>query len=336
MGCGCIHYSNNKDNLTSNLNITNINNYTYTEKDSKYLNHKNASNIEIEKISLNKNSLKRKTTINKHNSSQFYSSKSLFSYKENNYDLPNEDYSEYYLLLGKDIESLTIRKEIYISCKNLSYSNRSYGYYVLIEKKEGNFWTFFSQTEISYYTSNPSFIKSFIINYNFKEKKKQLFRFIVKFIDKYGKTFQLGEPPEISLQNLFSSKNQEITLNLKDKGEIIIRAEDKKNLSEFVQMRIGIKGETMSNNKIFCKISRKINDKNDFFSLYITEEKEHIYDKNEKIFYWNLVEFDSDRIAKNPLINQKKFNIIKFQIFEEVEKKKKGKRLTEKEIDIDE
>ena len=326
MGCGCIQYIKNKDTMASNLNQLSINNFTLTEKDSKK-NSKIITNNEIEKV---------KNNFNKINSNQLYSSKSLYTNNENNYYLSKEDFSEYYLLLGNDIETLAIRKEIFISCKNLSYFNRSFGYYVIIEKKDVNFWSFFSQTEISRYTSNPSFIKSFIINYNYNnnnKNKEQIFKFTVICIEKDEKIFQLGSI-EINLQNLFSSKNQELSLNLKDKGEIIIRAEDKKNISEFVQMRIGIKGERMTNNKIFCRISRKINNKNELFPIYITEEKEHIYDKNEKIFYWELFEFDSDRISKNQFINQIKINIIKFQIYE-VEKKRKQKLLTEKEVNID-
>lgn len=278
MGCGCIHFSNNKNNIISNLNQSTLNFYTLSEKEIKTINNKNKSSNDIVKFNfLNLKSDKK--SFNKNNSN-----KSL--HIENNDYIQKEDFSEYHLLLGNDIESLTMRKEIFISCKNLSYFNRSFGYYIIIEKKEENLWSYFSQTEVSLYTSNPSFIKSFIINYNYKDKKKeQIFKFTANYIDKYGKTFQLGSI-EINLHNLFSSKNQEIALKLKDKGEIIIRGEDKRNISEFVQMRIGIKGERMTNNKIFCKISRKINNKEEFCPFYITEEKEHIYEKNEKVFYW--------------------------------------------------
>lgn len=333
MGCGCVHFSNNKDHIKSNIVQYNINNIISTEKNSKNNSSKNKSNDKIEK--LNVSSKNSKNSLYRINSKKSFPSKSQYSYHENNYYATNEDYSEYYLLLGKDIEPLTIKTEIFISCKNLGYFSRSFGYYVLVEKKDGKFWSFFGQTEVSRYTASPSFIKSFIINYNFREnEREQSFRFIVKYIEKDEKSFPLGNV-EINLQNLFTNKNQEITLNLGDKGQITIKSGQKKNISEFIQMRIGIKGSRMTNNKIFCRISRKTNNKNELLPLYVTEEKEHIHNKKEKVFYWDLIEFDSDRIAKKQLISTLDINIVKFQIFE-VEKKKKQKPLTEKEVNIDE
>ena len=334
MGCGCINFSKHKVSIHNNINKININDFNKTEKEEKSNNQNNRENKILNLV--NNNKINKKNTLNK----KSFSLKNKYTYSEKNYYETNEDYSEYYLLLGNDIEPLTIKTEIFISCKGIKNFRRSFGYYVLIEKKDGKFWSFFGQTEISRYTADPSFVKSFFINYNFREKKEnQIFRFTVKYIEKDEKTFSLGRV-ETDLQTLFSTKNQELTLNLEDKGkikgQITIKGGQKKNISEFVQMRIGIKGPkiTTNNNKIFCRISRKTNNKNEILPLYITEEKEHIHEKKQKIFYWKLIEFDSDRIAKKQLISQLDINIITFEIFEVI-KKKKERPLTKKELNID-
>ena len=338
MGCGCVRFSNNKDNIKSAINQSQLNIITNTEKEAKNILNKNNSADNIEKINISNNEpTKVKNSSNKDSESKQKLIKSKYSIREKNYNATNEDFSEYYLLLGKDIEPLTVKTEIFISCKNLPNFNRSFGYYTLVEKKDGNFWSVFGQTEISRFTPNPSFIKSFIINYNFREnKEKQLFRFTVKCIEKDENTISLGSI-EIDLQTLFSNKNenQEITKSLAgNKGQVTIKGGQKKKISEFIQMRIGIKGPRMTNNKIFCRISRKTNSKNESIPLNVTEEKEHIHEKKEKVFYWKLIEFDSERIAKKQLISTLDINIVKFQIFE-VEKKKKEKLLTQKEVNID-
>lgn len=338
MGCGCVRFSNNKDNIKSAINQSQLNIITNTEKEAKNILNKNNSADNIEKINISNNEpTKVKNSSNKGSESKQKLIKSKYSIREKNYNATNEDFSEYYLLLGKDIEPLTVKTEIFISCKNLPNFNRSFGYYTLVEKKDGNFWSVFGQTEISRFTPNPSFIKSFIINYNFREnKEKQLFRFTVKCIEKDENTISLGSI-EIDLQTLFSNKNenQEITKSLAgNKGQVTIKGGQKKKISEFIQMRIGIKGPRMTNNKIFCRISRKTNSKNESIPLNVTEEKEHIHEKKEKVFYWKLIEFDSERIAKKQLISTLDINIVKFQIFE-VEKKKKEKLLTQKEVNID-
>ena len=325
MGCGCTHFFNKKENINSNINTISINNLKKSEKDIK-------KDIN-DKLNINKKN-EKKPSINKTYSRQKYSIKKKYTNRDKKFYAKNDDYSEYYLLLGKDIEPLSIKTEIFISCKNLAKFSRSFGYYVIVEKKDGKFWSFLGRTETSRYTASPSFIKSFIINYNFRDsEEKQLFKFIVKYIEKDEKTIVL-DSKEINLQNLFTTKNQEITFNLKDKGQITIKGNQKKNISEYVQMRIGIKGPRMTTNKIFCRIFRKTNNKDEMLPLYVTEEKDHVNDKKENIFYWKLIEFDSDRIAKNQLISQFDINIIKFQIFE-VEKKKKEKQLTELEVNID-
>ena len=324
MGCGCIPFYNKNANINSNINKNSLNNLKIAVKDIKEDNNNKLNlnpmhnKLNEKKVNINKSTLKKNILYRR--DKKFYSK--------------NEDYSEYYLLLGKDIEPLSIKTEIFISCKNLPKFSRSFGYFVLVEKRYGKFWSFFGRTEISRYTSSPSFIKSFIINYNFRDNKEsQIFKFKVKNIEKDEKIVQL-DSKEINLQNLFNSKNQEITENLKDKGQITIKLSQKKNISEYVQMRIGIKGARMTTNKIFCRIFRKTNNKNEMLPLYVTEEKDHINDKNENIFYWKLIEFDSDRLSKNQLISQLDINIIKFQIFE-VEKKKKEKKLTEIDVNID-
>ena len=335
MGCGCVRFSNNKDNIKSAINPSQLNIITNTEKITKNFFNKNNSADNIEKINiLNNEAIKAKNSSNKASESNKNLLKSNYSIREKNYNATNEDFSEYYLLLGKDIEPLTIKTELFISCKNLSNFSRSFGYYALVEKKDGNFWSVFGQTEISRYTPNPSFIKSFVINYNLENGEKQFFRFTVKYIEKDENTTSLGTI-EIDLKTLFSNTNQEITQNLKgNKGQVTIKGGQKKNISEFIQMRIGIKGPRMTNNKIFCRISRKTNSKNESIPLNVTEEKEHIHEKKEKVFYWKLIEFDSDRIAKKQLISTLDINMVKFQIFE-VEKKKKEKLLTQKEVYID-
>ena len=330
MGCGCICFSKHKVSINNNINKIYINDLNKTEKESKNNKQDNIINNEPEKLKISKqNTIKTNNSLNKIK----YSLGNKYS-SDMDYYATNEDFSEYYLLLGNDIETLTIRTEIFISCKDLPNFSRSFGYYVLIEKKEDNFWSFFGQTEISRYTPNPSFLKTFIINYNFREnEEKQIFKFIVKYVEKDEKTVYIGEN-ETNLQTIFTTKNQEITLPLKEKAQISIKGVQKINISEYFQMRIGIKGPRMSNKKIFCRISRKTNNKNELFPLYVTEEKEYIHDKKDKIFYWKLIDFDSDRIAKKQLTTQYDINIIKFQIYE-VEKKKKQKRLIEKEVNID-
>ena len=330
MGCGCINLAKPKVSINNHINKNNINDFNKTEKEERDNKEKKILNL------ASNNNIIRKNTLNK----KSLSLKNKYSYREKNYYATNEDYSEYYLLLGNDIEPLTIKTEIFISCKGIKNFRRSFCYYILIEKRDGKFWSFFGQTEISRYTADPSFVKSFIINYNFREnKEKQIFRFTVKYIEKDEKTFSLGAA-ETNLKTLFSTKNQELTLDVLDKrkikGQITIKGGQKKNISEFIQMRIGIKGPkiTTNENKIFCRISRKTNNKNEILPLYVTEEKEHLYDKKEKVFYWKLIEFDSDRIAKKQLISQLDINIITFEIFEVI-KKKKERPLTKKELNID-
>ena len=66
-----------------------------------------------EKQNIFKNNLKNNLIISK----KIFSLNNKYSYRDKNYKATNEDYSEYYLLLGKDIEPLTIKTEIFISCK---------------------------------------------------------------------------------------------------------------------------------------------------------------------------------------------------------------------------
>ena len=162
MGYGCICFSKHKVSINSNINKIYINDLNKTKKETKNNKQDNIINNEPEKLKISKqNTIKTNNSLNRRK----YSLENKYS-SDKNYYTANEDFSEYYLLLGNDIETLTIRTEIFISCKDLPNFSRSFGYYVLIEKKEDNFWSFFGQTEISRYTPNPSFLKTFIINYN--------------------------------------------------------------------------------------------------------------------------------------------------------------------------
>ena len=121
MGCGCVHFSNNKDDIKSVVNKSQFNNITNTEKETKNFLNQNNSADNIEKMNiLNNETTKAKNSSNKVSESKHNLIKSTYSIREKNYNATNEDFSEYYLLLEKDIGSLAIKTELFISCKNLA------------------------------------------------------------------------------------------------------------------------------------------------------------------------------------------------------------------------
>ena len=80
-----------------------------------------------------------------------------------------EDFSEYDLLLGHQLDTLSIKTEIFLQCKNLPKITNSLNSFIIVYRNESESWVEIGQTEIYRYSINPSYIKSFIMNYHFEE-----------------------------------------------------------------------------------------------------------------------------------------------------------------------
>ena len=245
-----------------------------------------------------------------------------------------ENFDEYDLLLGNQINSLSIKTEIFLFCKNLPKLTTNLNSFIKVFRKEGNCWLKIGQTEVAKYSVNPYYIKSFIMNYHFEEdENSQRLKFQIFFIEKEEIT-KIGEVI-VTLKDILTSKNQELEKVLEDKkAKLFIKGVQKQTSSKYVNFKLGIKGKKLSKQKIYCKISKQGNH-GEFLPIYETEEKEHITSKKEKLFFWSLVDFEFDRLDSVTVLGKNEdLNIIKFQIFEL--KKNKPKLLTEVDILTDE
>ena len=268
--------------------------------------------------------------LSKQNSSKISKTSSIMS--EMNKKTSNEDFQEYNLILGHNFQSgsLSIKTEIFLQCKNLPNLNS----FIKVYKNEEKNWIEIGKTEINKFSLNPSFIKTFIMNYHFDDNEKnQLLKFEINSIEK-NRIINIDNC-EVTLKDILSSKNLEYVIEFNNKkSKLIIKGYQKKNNSKFIQMKLGIHGVKSTMNKIFCIISKK-NFHSEFIPIFITEEKEHNPTKKEKLFFWETIEFEDDRLEiGNLLSNFVDTNIIKFQIFD-VDKKNKIKLLTECEITIE-
>ena len=300
--------------------------------------NKNDYIIKINKSEENNNNLNTLNSLinngsknlSKQNSSKISKTSSIMS--EMNKKTSNEDFQEYNLILGHNFQSgsLSIKTEIFLQCKNLPNLNS----FIKVYKNEEKNWIEIGKTEINKFSLNPSFIKTFIMNYHFDDNEKnQLLKFEINSIEK-NRIINIDNC-EVTLKDILSSKNLEYVIEFNNKkSKLIIKGYQKKNNSKFIQMKLGIHGVKSTMNKIFCIISKK-NFHSEFIPIFITEEKEHNPTKKEKLFFWETIEFEDDRLEiGNLLSNFVDTNIIKFQIFD-VDKKNKIKLLTECEITIE-
>ena len=304
--------------------ISKTNKNEYIIKINKSEDNKNYNNNN------NLNTLNSLINNSSKNSSKISKTNSIMS--EINQKTSNEDFQEYNLILGHNFQSgsLSIKTEIFLQCKNLPNLNS----FIKVYKNEEKNWIEIGKTEINKFSFNPSFIKTFIMNYHFDDNEKnQLLKFEINSIEK-NRIINIDNC-EVTLKDILSSKNLEYVIEFNNKkSKLIIKGYQKKNNSKFIQMKLGIHGVKSTMNKIFCIISKK-NFHSEFIPIFITEEKEHNPTKKEKLFFWETIEFEDDRLEiGNLLSNFVDTNIIKFQIFD-VDKKNKIKLLTECEITIE-
>ena len=66
-----------------------------------------------------------------------------------------ENFDEYDLLLGNEINSLSIKTEIFFSCRNLPKLTSGLNSFIRVFRNEGESWLKIGQTEIATYTINP-------------------------------------------------------------------------------------------------------------------------------------------------------------------------------------
>ena len=118
------------------------------------------------------------------------------------------------------------------------------------------------------------------------------------------------------------------------KSKLIIRGQQKKTSTKYIQMKIGLRGPKVTRNKIYCRVSRK-DIHGDLIPIFVTNEKEHNPSK-EKSFYWDIVEFENDRINYEGILSKiGDVDTLKFQIFE-LDKRKRPKNLTEVDMTFEE
>ena len=167
-----------------------------------------------------------------------------------------ENFDEYDLLLGNQINSLSIKTEIFLFCKNLPKLTTNLNSFIKVFRNEGNCWLKIGQTEVAKYSVNPYYIKSFIMNYHFEEdENSQRLKFQIFFIEKEEIT-KIGEVI-VTLKDILTSKNQELEKVLEDKkAKLFIKGVQKQTSSKYVNFKLGIKGKKLSKQKIYCKISK--------------------------------------------------------------------------------
>lgn len=252
--------------------------------------------------------------------------------KQENKAEKQEDFSEYDLLLGHQIDNLSIKTEIFLSCKKLLKLTSNQNTFITVYRNEGSKWIEIGKTEVCKNTPNPSFIKSFAMNYHFEEdESSQKLKFQIDYTNKAEEITHVGNSI-VTLKDILTSKNQELEKQIEGKrGKLIIKGIQKNSNSKYIQFKLGIKGKKLTKNKIVCKILKKKTN-NELIPIYITEERDHITHKKDKTFYWSLVEFEQNRIENYGQISKiEENNEVKFQIFE-VGKNDKPKLLTEVEI----
>ena len=246
-----------------------------------------------------------------------------------------EDFSEYDLLLGHQLDTLSIKTEIFLQCKNLPKITSSLNSFIIVYRNEGESWVEIGQTEIYRYSINPSYIKSFIMNYHFEENSNsQKLKFEINFKE-HDEIINIDNVI-VTLKDILTSKNQEYIklIDPDKKSKLIIRGQQKKTSTKYIQMKLGLRGPKVTRNKIYCRVSKK-DIHGDFIPIFVTNEKEHNPSK-EKSFYWDIVEFENDRINYEGILSKiGDVDTLKFQIFE-LDKRRRPKSLTEVDMTFDE
>ena len=241
-----------------------------------------------------------------------------------------ENFDEYDLLLGNEINSLSIKTEIFFSCRNLPKLTSGLNSFIRVFRNEGESWLKIGQTEIAKYTINPYYIKSFLMNYHFEEdENSQQLKIEINYIE--GEEITKIDEVIVTLKDILTSRNQQLEKSLEDKkAKLVIKGVQKQTSSKYVNFKLGLKGKKMTKQKIYCTILKQGNH-NEFYPIYLTEEKDHITTKKEKFFFWDNVDFPYDKIdSKGVFGKNEDGNVLKFQILEI--KKNKPKLLTEVDI----
>ena len=192
-----------------------------------------------------------------------------------------ENFDEYDLLLGNEINSLSIKTEIFFSCRNLPKLTSGLNSFIRVFRNEGESWLKIGQTEIAKYTINPYDIKSFLMDYHFEEdENSQQLKIEINYIE--GEEITKIDEVIVTLKDILTSRNQQLEKSLEDKkAKLVIKGVQKQTSSKYVNFKLGLKGKKMTKQKIYCTILKQGNH-NEFYPIYLTEEKDHITTKKEK------------------------------------------------------
>ena len=120
-----------------------------------------------------------------------------------------ENFDEYDLLLGNEINSLSIKTEIFFSCRNLPKLTSGLNSFIRVFRNEGESWLKIGQTEIAKYTINPYYIKSFLMNYHFEEdENSQQLKIEINYIE--GEEITKIDEVIVTLKDILTSRNQQL------------------------------------------------------------------------------------------------------------------------------
>ena len=174
------------------------------------------------------------------------------------------------------------------------------------------------------------------MNYHFEENSNsQKLKFEINFKE-HDEIINIDNVI-VTLKDILTSKNQEYIREIDPdkKSKLIIRGQQKKTSTKYIQLKLGLRGPKVTRNKIYCRVSRK-DIHGDLIPIFVTNEKEHIPSKKEKIFYWDIVEFENDRINYEGILSKiGDVDTLKFQIYE-LDKRKRPKNLTEVDMTFEE
>ena len=174
------------------------------------------------------------------------------------------------------------------------------------------------------------------MNYHFEENSSsQKLKFEINFKE-HDEIINIDNVI-VTLKDILTSKNQEYIKEIDPdkKSKLIIRGQQKKTSTKYIQLKLGLRGPKVTRNKIYCRVSRK-DIHGDLIPIFVTNEKEHIPLKKEKIFYQNIVEFENDRINYEGILSKiEDVDTLKFQIYE-LYKRKRPKDLTEVDMTFEE
>ena len=123
------------------------------------------------------------------------------------------------------------------------------------------------------------------MNYHFEENSSsQKLKFEINFKE-HDEIINIDNVI-VTLKDILTSKNQEYIKEIDPdkKSKLIIRGQQKKTSTKYIQLKLGLRGPKVTRNKIYCRVSRK-DIHGDLIPIFVTNEKEHIPLKKEKIFY---------------------------------------------------